>query len=81
MAATDRTQRLMARIEADIVREADNRAYWLRHQRGEVSDAEAASRLASRFRTVRLMIDGQEPAPDQMRATLDELQYYRRSRH
>lgn len=77
----DRARAILAQIEARIVRESDDREYWGRHQRGEVSDEEAADRLTSRFRTVRLMLDGKEPAPSELRASLDELQFYGRSRH
>jgi hypothetical protein len=76
MPESDRGRQLLARIEARIVREADDSDYWTRHQRGEGSDEEAAGRLTARLRTVRLMIDGKEPTPSELRASLDELGFY-----
>lgn len=81
MMSGEEGQKFLARIEAQMALEFEDRAYWLRHQRGEVSVEEAADRLKARLYTARLMLDGVEPAPDKVRASFDELNYYQRSRH
>lgn len=81
MANTDRARAILAQIEARLARKVYDREYWARHQQGEVSEEEAAARLTTRFRTVRLMIDGNEPAHSNFKVSLDELNFYERNRH
>ncbi|NMA97386.1 MAG: hypothetical protein GX970_04625 [Phyllobacteriaceae bacterium] len=79
--ANDEGRKILARIEAKMALEIEDRAYWLRHQRGEVSVEEAAERLMARLYATRLMLDGVEPTPDKVCASVDELNFYQRSRH
>lgn len=79
--SNDEGRKILARIEAKMALEFEDRAYWLRHQRGEVSVEEAAERLMARLYTTRPMLDGVEPTPDKVRASVDELNFYQRSRH